>query len=61
MADEDGAVFQLLLYIIYYRLFLRRADLDNMQKSRLRRIYPPSFSIEMLFEQWTNLEEELVD
>ena len=35
------------------RLLLRRADIDNMQKSRVRRIYPPSFSIEMLFEQWT--------
>ena len=38
------------LYIC--RLFLRRSDIDNMQKSRVRRSYPPTFSVELLFEQW---------
>ena len=36
-----------------YRLFLKRGDLDNLQKSRVRRSYPPSFSVELQFEQWT--------
>lgn len=36
-----------------YRLILNRGDLDNMQKCRMRRSYPPSFSIELWFEPWT--------
>ena len=29
-----------------------RSDLDNMQKSRIRRSYPLTFSVELLFEPW---------
>ena len=48
------------------RVFLRRSDIDNMQKSRVRRSYPPTFSVELLFELWegeTRSEDgfELVD
>jgi PTEN phosphatase family protein len=32
------------------RLFLKRSEIDNMQKSRVRRSYPPTLSVELLFE-----------
>ena len=35
---------------IFYRLFLKRNELDNLQKSKIRRLYPIQFSIEINFE-----------
>ena len=32
------------------RLFLKRNELDNLQKSKIRRLYPLQFSIEINFE-----------
>lgn len=48
------------------RLFLKRSEIDNMQKSRVRRSYPPTLSVELLFQLWegeTRSEDgfELVD
>ena len=33
-----------------YRLFLKRNELDNLQKSKIRRLYPIQFSVEINFE-----------
>ena len=49
--STDYILIEVLLFC-YFRLFLKRSDIDNMQKSHVWRSYPPTFSIELLFELW---------
>lgn len=40
-------------FIVICRLILDRAELDNLQKSKIQRHYPKDFSVELYFESST--------